>query len=348
MEANLDRAAAYASKHGLHLRPHTKTHKSPVVAAMQLERGATGLTVAKVGEAQIMARDGVPSLLVAYPVWGDKKWARLARIAQDLPVTVALDSGEVAEGLSVHAQRAAVTFGVLVEADLGMHRCGLAPGRQLLQLARRVDALAGLHLGGVMFYPGHINLASANGAANMGKLRADLARVLSDFRAGGLCTDVVSGGSTPTLYQSHTVEGLTEIRPGTYVFNDRSQVAMGACQWGDCALWVLATVVSTTSRGWVVLDAGSKTLSSDPQRPDLDGCYGHLVGLPGARLHKMNEEHGIVDVSGCAGPMPRVGDRVRIVPNHVCTTVNMHETVHGFRGNTVETVWGVAGRGRVQ
>ena len=348
LEANLDRAAAYAKASGLRLRPHTKTHKSPLVASMQIARGAVGLTVAKVGEAQVMAGDGVPDLLVAYPVWGDVKWARLASIARAVPLTVALDSPDVAEGLAVHARRAGVVIRVLVEADLGMRRCGLPPGRSLVDLGRRVEALDGLRAEGIMFYPGHINPGSSGGPADLAKLRTDLGRVLSDFRASGLCTDVVSGGSTPTLYHSHTIEGLTEIRPGTYVFNDRSQVAMEACKWEHCALSVVATVVSVSERGWFVVDAGSKTLSSDLQRPDQDGCFGHVVDVPGARLHMMNEEHGMVDMSGRMDLAPRIGERVRIIPNHVCATVNMHDVVHGARGGTVEVSWDVAGRGRVQ
>ena len=342
LEDNLNRAAEYAKSSGLRLRPHTKTHKSTVVAALQLERGAAGLTVAKVGEASVMAEASAPSLLVAYPVWGDAKWERLARVASKVPVTVALDSAAVANGLSRHALRAGIAFGVLVETDLGMHRCGLPPGPALIELARLVEALPGLRPEGLMFYPGHISLASPDGPGLMDRLRSDLSQVLGAFRASGLCTDVVSGGSTPTL------EGLTEIRPGTYAFNDRSQVAMGACTWQQCALSVVATVVSAHSRGWFVIDAGSKTLSSDPQRPNMDGCYGHIVGFPGARLNKMNEEHGMVDLTACKRAAPRVGDRVQIVPNHVCATVNLHDVVHGMRGGTVEASWRVAARGRVQ
>ncbi len=348
VEANLDRAASYAAEHGLRIRPHTKTHKSPLVARMQLDRGAAGLTVAKVGEAEIMAIEAVPNLLVAYPLWGDTKWERLVEVAKNLPVTVALDSAQVAVGLSRHARRAGIRIGILVEADLGMRRCGLPPGSELVALARSVAAMPSLRLEGVMFYPGHINMAQPTGAEQLEQLQSELAEVLEDFRADGLPTEVVSGGSTPTLFHSHRIEGLTEIRPGTYVFNDRTQVAVGACAWGDCAATILTTVVSTARPDAVVIDGGSKTFSSDPLRPDDDGEFGRVLDMPGARLHKMSEEHGVVDLREHSGSSPRLGQRLRIIPNHVCVTVNMHERAFGLRGDTVQESWVVAARGKLQ
>jgi len=347
-EANLDRAAGYARRHGLLLRPHTKTHKSPLIARMQLDRGAAGLTVAKVGEAEVMAREGVPNLLLAYPVWGDAKWRRLVEVAKRLPVTVALDSAETARGLSRHAQQAGITLGILVEADLGMRRCGLPPGEGLVRLAQAVSVMGGLRLDGLMFYPGHINLAAEAGEQQIETLRNELRAVLESFQTNGLPTEVVSGGSTPTLFQSHTIEGMTEVRPGTYVFNDRTQVASGACTWQDCAVTVLVTVVSTPRPDTAVIDGGSKTFTSDPLRPGGDGGFGRVVEMPSARFHKMNEEHGLLDLREHAGPRPRIGQRLRIIPNHVCVTVNMHETAYGLRGDSVQLSWPVAGRGKLQ
>ena len=347
MEANLDRAAAYAAQHGLDLRPHTKTHKSPLLGGMQLDRGATGLTVAKVSEAEVMADDRVPSLLIAYPVWGETKWARLAELAKSVPVTVALDNRASAEGIQRHAKRAGVEVGILVEADLGMRRCGLPPGDGLVCLARTLSDMPPLRLAGVMFYPGHVNPAAPDGAQAIARLASDLDEVLSRFRDDGLPTGVVSGGSTPTLYHSHRVPGLTEIRPGTYVFNDRTQVAMGACDWDDCAATVATTVVSTPRPNAAVIDGGSKTFTSDPLRPRGEGGFGRVLEMPRARFHKMNEEHGMLDLSAHEGPLPRIGQRLRIIPNHVCVTVNMHEIAHGFRGETVEQSWVVAGRGKL-
>ncbi len=347
LEANLARAAAYTARHGLQLRPHTKTHKAPEVAQMQLAQGAAGLTVAKVGEAEVMAGDGVPNLLVAYPVWGDAKWHRLMGVARRVPVTVALDGAEVAEGLSRHASRAGLQVGVLVEADLGMRRCGLPPGNALRRLAREVAGLPALRLEGVLFYPGHINLAESKGTAALRRVNADLARILADFQTDGLPTEVVSGGSTPTLYHSHRIAGLTEIRPGTYAYNDCTQVAMGACSWSDCAATILTTVVSTAQPGAAVVDGGSKTFTVDPLRPAGPG-FGRVLEAPGARFERMSEEHGVLDLRNHSGPPLRVGDRLRIVPNHVCVAVNMHEIAHGIRGDTVVRTWRIEGRGKLQ
>ena len=348
LEANLNRASRYAMEHGLALRPHTKTHKSTVLGSMQLGRGAKGLTVAKVGEAEVMAACEPADLLVAYPVWGETKWARLARIAGGVPVTVALDSLESATGLQRHARNAGVELGILVEADFGMRRCGLPPGEGLLALARSISGMRPLRLDGLMFYPGHINPAAPEGERAITKLADDLESVLRRFRKDGLPTRVVSGGSTPTLHHSHRIRGLTEIRPGTYVFNDCTQVAMGSCDWSDCAATVLATVVSAPRPGSVVIDGGSKTFTSDSLRPEGGGTFGRVLDLPGARFNRMNEEHGMIDLAGYDGPGVRIGQRLRIVPNHVCVTVNMHETAHGVRGDSVERSWAVEARGKLQ
>ena len=348
LEANLDRTARYASSHGLRLRPHTKTHKSPLVGRMQLDRGACGLTVAKVGEAEVMADDSVPNLLIAYPVWGDAKWARLVDVARRTPVTVALDSTEVAQGLKRHAARAGVGIGILVETDLGMRRCGLAPGKRLLELARAVTRMPPLRLEGLMFYPGHVNLATDEGEKALQRLGSDLTGILDDFRRDGLPTDTVSGGSTPTLYQSHRVPGVTELRPGTYAFNDRTQVAAGACGFEDCAATIMTTVVSTPRPDRAVIDGGSKTFTSDSMRPVGQDGFGQVVGMPGIRFARMSEEHGVLDLRGHEGPPLRIGDRLRVVPNHVCVAVNMHETAHGIRGDSVERSWAVEGRGKLQ
>ncbi len=347
-EANLDRAASYASKHGLRLRPHTKTHKSPLVAGMQLDRGAPGLTVAKVGEAEVMAADRAASLLVAYPIWGDRKWQRLIQVAKSVPVTVALDGLECAEGIHRHASRAGVEIGILLEADLGMQRCGIPPGKSLVAQGRAVSKLSSLRLDGILFYPGHVRPAAPGGERAILSLRRGVEGLVERFRRAGLPTKVVSGGSTPTLYHSHKVRGMTEIRPGTYVFNDCMQVAAGSCTWEDCAATVMTTVVSVSGNGRAVIDGGSKTFTAETIGAGGGATYGRVIGMPGARFHRMNEEHGMLDLTACRSPRPRVGQRLRVIPNHVCVTVNMHEMAHGIRGETVERSWPVAARGKIQ
>jgi len=171
--------------------------------------------------------------------------------------------------------------------------------------------------------------------------------VLADFEKAGMEVRIVSGGSTPTLFHSHEIEGLTEIRPGTYVFNDLNTVRSGGCQMEECAARVLATVVSTARPGQMIIDGGSKTFSSDRSVNTADVTFGQLVEAPGARFHKMNEEHGFIDLAHAEREFS-VGDRVRVIPNHVCVAMNLHERVYGVRGDTVEEVWTVDGRGKLQ
>lgn len=345
-ERNLRRAADYTKAHNLRLRPHTKTHKTPAIGRRQLDLGAVGLTVAKVGEAEVMLRAQPPDLLVAYPVIGQSKLARLMEVARQTRVTVALDSPVAAQQLSDAARAAQVEIGVLAEVDVGMGRVGVAPS-DLLALAQGILRLPNLQFEGITFYPGHIKDYDAKGKAELDALSRLLQSVLDEFCRAGIAVNIVSGGSTPTLYHSHEVAGLTEIRPGTYVYNDLNTVRSGACGLEDCAASILLTVVSTAHPGQMIIDGGSKTFSSDRLANSSENTFGYLVEAPGAVLHKMNEEHGFVDLTK-AGRSFAVGDRIHMIPNHICVAVNLHERVYGVRNRQVEEVWTVEGRGKLQ
>jgi len=347
MERNLERVACYAREHNLRLRPHTKTHKSVRLARRQIELGAAGLTVAKVGEAEIMMGAEPQDLLVAFPIIGHTKLARLLDVARQTRVTVALDSAFAARQLSDAARAAQVEIGVLAEVDVGLGRVGVAPGEELLHLAQTMEKLPHLRFEGITFYPGQIKSLDESGLEGLRHVSDIMRGVLEDFRAAGIETRIVSGGSTPTLFHSHEVFGLTEIRPGTYVFNDINTVRSGGCGMEDCAASILATVVSTARPGQMIIDGGSKTFSSDRLANSAEVTFGYLVEAPGSRFHKMNEEHGFIDISH-AGMEFSIGDRVHIIPNHICVAVNLHEQVYGIRGETVEEVWKVEGRGKLQ
>ena len=347
MERNLARVAAYARQHELQLRPHTKTHKSVRLARRQLASGAAGLTVAKVSEAEIMASAEPASLLVAYPIVGPAKLARLTHVARETPILVALDSCAAARPLSDAAGAAHVEIGVLAEVDVGLGRVGVAPGEALLQLARTIETLPHLRFAGIAFYPGHIKLLDEPGQRALAQLNALVASMLADFRAAGIHPGIVSGGSTPTLFHSHQIAGLTEIRPGTYVFNDLNTIASGACALEDCAATIHATVVSTARPGQIIIDGGSKTFSSDRLANASEVTFGRLVQAPGARFHKMNEEHGFIDLTHAETAF-QVGDRVHLIPNHICVAMNLHEKVYGVRGGEVEEIWPVDARGKLQ
>jgi D-serine deaminase-like pyridoxal phosphate-dependent protein len=347
MESNLRRVADYARQHGLRLRPHTKTHKSPRIGRRQLELGAAGLTVAKVGEAEVMLDAAPPDILVAYPVIGRSKLERLMAIARRACVTVSLDSLAAAQQLSAAAQGAGVTVGVLAETDVGLGRVGVAPGGELLDLARGIQRLQGLAFEGIAFYPGHIKDNGADGKAALAALGSLIQSILADFRREGIAARIVSGGSTPSLHHSHELPGLNEIRPGTYVYNDWNTVASGACTPDQCAVTLLVTVVSTAREGQIIVDGGSKTFSPENLMGAVKPTFGYVVEAPDAVFHKMNEEHGFVDVKEC-GCKFEIGERLRIIPNHVCVAVNLHPRVYGIRNEEVEEVWEVAGRGKLQ
>jgi D-serine deaminase-like pyridoxal phosphate-dependent protein len=347
MERNLKRVAGYAAQHNLRLRPHTKTHKTPALGRRQIDLGATGLTIAKVGEAEVMLGAQPQDLLLAYPLFGRRKLERLMEVARQTRVTVSLDNTLCASLLSEAASEGEVNVGVLAETDVGMGRVGVDPGEPLVDFVKTISRLPGLIWEGVAFYPGHLRSNDDAGLRAMDELSSIVDSIRSDLRHEGFEPQVISGGSTPTLFQSHLVRGMNEIRPGTYIFNDKNTVLSGACAWEDCAASVLATVVSTSRPGQMIIDGGSKTFSSDRLSGSEEVSFGRLMEDPGAVFRKMNEEHGYVDIRECSREFT-VGDRVRMIPNHVCVVVNLHETMYGIRGERVEEVWKVEGRGKLQ
>ena len=348
MAHNLDRMAAYAALHGLALRPHVKTHKAPRVAAEQMRLGAVGLTCATPRELEVMggvARD----LLLAYPPVGPARLERLFALPCAVRLTVALDATETAVALSRAAESAERRVGVYVELDVGMRRVGLGDAEGAVALAQLVSRLPWLRFAGVMFYPGHVRAPVGEQAPALRALSQRLGATLDALERVGVPAPVVSGGSTPAAWRMHEVSGVTEVRPGTYVYNDRATAVLDACDWDDCALTVLATVVSTAVPGQAVIDAGSKALGREPlpAAPNADPGFGALADRPEVVVRSMSEEHGILDLSATSW-RPAVGEQVRVVPNHVCVVVHLHEAVFGVRNGVVETSWPVAARGRAR
>jgi D-serine deaminase-like pyridoxal phosphate-dependent protein len=344
MRRNLERTARYCLEHGLAWRPHVKTHKTPELAALQLGAGAIGVTVATPAEAEVMA-EVVDDILLAYPPFGESKLRRLMSLPARIRLSVGLDSVEALRGLARAAHEAGRTVGMLVEVDVGMHRVGVQSPDAAAELALRVADLQGVEYRGVMIYPGHIREHVTRQDAALDALATEVRRLLDTLEHRGVAPTVVSGGSTPTLWQSHRIPGLTEIRPGTNIFNDRTTVAVGACEWEECAYSVLATVVSTAVPGQAVVDAGAKALAREELRGEGAG-YGAVLGRPEVVVKGMSEEHGLLDL-GRTDWRPAVGDRVRVVPNHVCVSVNLQERLLGVRGGEVVEEWEVAGRRRL-
>lgn len=339
--ANLDRAQAFATRAGLSLRPHAKTHKVAELAAMQVAAGAHGLTVSSLGEAEAFAARAFDDLFIAYSVPVTAEAAkRIALLLEQTKLSIAVDSIEGAEALAAHGLGAQSGLGVMVEVNVGLDRSGVRPARAA-QIGRRAVDL-GLQVDGVFAYPGHGYAAGAAGEAATDERRL-LSAAAEAFAELGLDVRVVSGGSTPTLYASR--EGiLNEIRPGVYALNDAQQVALQAAQLDDVALFAVSTVISVPEPGRYVLDAGSKCLASD-RPPFVDG-HGRVLGSRPATITRIWEHHAVVTAGDAAGtgskqgsagkPGPRVGDRVLVVPNHVCTAINLQREIYAFDNNTIE------------
>ncbi len=344
LERNIARMAEAARRCGVRLRPHGKTHKVPEVGRMQIEAGAAGVCLAKASEAEVFADAGFDDVFLAYPVVGADKARRLLALADRLRLRVGADSVDGARTLSEVFHRAGCRLDILLKVDVGSRRVGVLP-QDALETARRIADLPGLRLRGVFTHSGAgYHAPTPEGVAEAGRHEGQtMATVAESLRQGGLPVEEVSVGSTPTALSAMAVKGVTECRPGTYVYQDASQVSLGTCALEDCALTVLATVISTPAPDRAVVDAGSKTLSSDPLRPEAGG-HGWILGRQ-SRVQRLSEEHGVVDV--VPGEFFRVGERVRLLPNHACVVSNLHDRVLAVRGGRVEAEWAVAARGRV-
>jgi D-serine deaminase-like pyridoxal phosphate-dependent protein len=334
VENNLGRAQAYANSHGIDLRPHIKTHKIPGLARRQMALGAVGITVQKLGEGEVMADAGIEDILLPYNLVGRDKLVRLLALSRRTRLSVTADSRETVDGYSDVFARAGETLTVLVECDTGMGRCGVQSPEEALALAEVIENSPGLRFGGLMTYPPHGRVA---------EVELWLASAVSLFERNGLPPAVVTSGGTPDLYRAHEVAAATEHRPGTYIYLDRYQVAKGVGGVEDCALTVLATVVSRPTADRAILDAGSKALTSDTL-----GMAGHglITQYPEAVINGLSEEHGHVDLSASTAK-PRIGERVRVIPNHACVVSNLFDKVYFISGDRIVDAVQVAARGAV-
>lgn len=335
VERNIARLQAACDKAGVANRPHIKTHKSPILAEKQRHAGAKGITCQKLGEAEIMAEAGLDDILISYNLLGEEKMGRLAALMGRAKMTVAADNPVVVAGLPRAAEIAGRTLDVVVECDTGRKRAGVETPGEAIALAKDIAGRPGLAFAGFLLYAPETAMAET---------QLFLDEAVAGIRAAGLEARIVSTGGTPNLANLGRIAGTTEHRAGTYIFNDRMMVRCGAATLDDCALNVIATVVSRGGPERGILDAGSKTLTSDPGG-GLDG-YGLILEHPKARIDKFAEEHGFLDLSACED-RPKVGDVVRIVPNHVCVVVNMVDRVIATRGAAIVDEIPVAARGRI-
>lgn len=329
VERNIRGMQAACDQLGVQFRPHIKTHKIPAIAQMQLDAGAVGIACQKTSEAAVFLEAGFTDIQIPYNVVGVAKTSRLAAMARHATITVTADSAPVIDGLAAAATEAGVTLNVMVEIVGPNDRTGAAPA-DVVALAQRVQAADGLAFAGVMIYPSTPDVRP--------RLQAAL-RALADH---ALPVTTVSGGGFGALATAHELPELTELRIGTYVFGDWRSVAQGWATPDQCAMTVRASVISANDPARVILDSGSKTLAADSH----DGLHGAIVEYPTARLHRVNEEHGFVDMTACER-LPAVGDVVHVIPIHTCVVTNLHDKVYGVRGDKVLQVYEVAARGRV-
>ncbi|MFJ4210871.1 alanine racemase [Paenarthrobacter sp. NPDC089675] len=345
LQRNIDRMAAAVHAKGLNLRPHVKTHKVPEIARLQLAAGAAGITVATLGEAEVFAGHGANDIFIAYPIWvGPRQAERLRRLAATTKISVGLDSQEAAQTMGTSLGEAASNFDVLLELDSGHRRSGIAPDA-VVDVARAA-ARAGLRVRGVFTFPGH-SYAPGMPLRAAEEEQLALGRASDLLRQAGFEILHRSGGSTPTA----TLTGdsvATDVRPGVYVFGDAQQLELERCAPEDIALTVAATVVSRHEGDDVIprriiLDAGSKILGGD--RPGWTTGFGRLLDNLEARITALSEHHATV-VWPVDAELPALGERIRVIPNHVCVSVNLVDDITVVNDGKIVDRWRVAARGR--
>jgi D-serine deaminase-like pyridoxal phosphate-dependent protein len=346
LESNLSGWAEAIARHGVGLRPHAKTHKTVEVARAQLERGAAGVTVAKPSEGLALLPSGVDDVFVAYPIVGDVRTVQLLELAREVRVTSCIDDLGAASALSTAAVDAGTVLEVLVDVDSGLRRTGLPP-EEAVELGVAAAGLPGLNVMGVFSYAGYPSkLPDPERRRAWAHQEARTSVEVADaLRDRGLHIDHVSVAGTLTARFAAEVGGVTEVRPGIYAFGDANTSRLGAMRLEDCALRILATVVARPAPDRAVVDAGTKALAADV---GLDGTFGHLPACPSARLTRIWEEHGVLELSpedgGAGGTDLRVGDRVEVVPNHVCPAVNLASHLVCLEGDRRVGAWEVVAR----
>jgi len=329
LERNIEGMATHCDQLGIPLRVHTKTHKVPEIAKLQIAAGSQGITCQKLGEAEVMVDAGIDNILVPYNIVGTPKLKRLTALVQHAKVIVALDSKETATGISEQASADGCVVPVIVELDTGSGRCGVQSPQDAQRLAQQIMKMSGIDFQGVMTYPSNV------------RAKPFIEETLDLLSSDGIPVNIISGGGTGSEAASKEL-GCTETRSGSYVYEGMTRVGSSEMLAPDkCVLRVITTVVSTPTPERIIIDGGMKTFASYPPTP-----YGHIIEHPEAKIYGMSVEHGHVDVSECSHRF-KVGEQLSVIPLHQGMTSNLHDELIGLRDNNVETVWQIAGRGRV-
>ncbi len=345
VDANIRAMVEGTRKYGITHRPHIKTHKCVALAKRQVELGCKGITCAKLGEAEVMAAAGFKDILIAYPLIGADKLQRLQNLLkQDITLRTVVNSVEGATGISKVGEQLGQPVEILIEIDGGMDRGGLKPGEPAVEFARKIKDLPGIKIVGILYFGGGLGKKDSpvNVIEKSLRERDDIVHTANILRAEGHTMDILSGGSSFTSKNPECLEGLTEVRAGTYVFNDVSQLVVGYARPENCALTCLVTVISRPDEYSAIIDAGSKTLTSDlnAQRPG----YGYVLEDSQIQIVKLNEEHGFLKSEHRI--KFAIGERITIIPNHACVLPNLTDEMYGMRGDEVEQMLKVDARGR--
>ena len=347
LQHNIAGMAAFGASVGVSLRPHIKTHKTVQIARLQVAAGAIGVTCAKVGEAEVMVTEaGIEDVLLAYPTIGESKFRRLVALMERARIVVATDSLEAARMMSAAMTRYDRRLDTMLEVNTGQHRSGVTVGAETVAIALDIARLPNLRLVGIMTHEGHANSAPPEEIEGIAIAAGEaMVETAEEIRRHGIELPTVSVGSTPAAFYTPTVAGVTEMRPGTYVFNDVSAFRYGRFGVDDCAARFVATVVSRPTANRAVLDTGAKSLAMDPSRAHPG--HGYIVNHPNVTIAKLSEEHGVCEVPDGEEGFG-IGDRVEVIPNHVCPTVNLMDELLIARDGQIIDTWKVAARGRVR
>ncbi|NPV42567.1 MAG: D-TA family PLP-dependent enzyme [Firmicutes bacterium] len=348
LENNIRDMALFAQSAGVSLRPHIKSHKIPEIARLQIEFGAKGITVSKIGEAEVMADSGIDDIFIAYQIIGKDKIQRLIDLAKRVNVRVGVDSLYGLDILNEAFENQGFAIDVMIEIDTGLKRCGLEPGKGVIDFAKEVLKRRALNFKGIFTHAGN-----AYGAQNRDQVRQIgeeegrvMARLADELNRHGINVEVVSVGSTPTAKISGKEKRVTEIRPGNYVFYDAIQMGLGTADENMCSLRVLTTVISKPSPDRAIIDAGSKTFALDKGAHGVSNVkgFGYIVGKKGVVIERLSEEHGILDIS--QNHDIQIGEMLEVIPNHACPVINLFDEVAYVEGSRVKGFWKIAARGK--
>lgn len=340
MESNIAKMADFFCTVSAKLRPHTKTHKTPILAHKQIDAGAIGVTCAKLGEAEVMVNSGIKQILIANEIITPLKIEKLTSLARHSDLIVAVDDEENVEHLSKSASQKGINLKVLIEVDIGMNRCGVEPGEPALKLANKIEKSKNLVFAGLMGYEGHTVTIPDFDKRKFETERsmALLVQTKELIERNGLQVEIMSGGGTGTYNITGKIPEMTEIQAGSYIVMDAYY--KNVVNEFDCALTVLSTVISRPNKDTAIIDAGLKTVTKEFGLP-------LVKGIEGAKLTRLSEEHGNLDVRKSEIELKR-GDKIELIPTHCCTTINLHDKFYGIRNGRLETIWDITGRGKVR